>query len=198
MNANPSKRRSILPKVLIAIAAVIVLFVIVVATRPSEFRVSRSIIINAPPDAVFPHVNELRKWEAWNPWGKVDPNMKLTYDGPPAGVGSSYSWVGNSDVGEGKGTITESRSSELVRFRLDFYKPMAGTSDAEFTFKPHASGTEVTWTMSGKNNFIAKAVCMFMSMDRMVGGQFEKGLADMKAAAEAAAAQPAAARNPAP
>jgi hypothetical protein len=173
-------------KILIGLALVIVVFLIVVATRPSEFRVERSASISAPPAAIFPYVNELKKWEVWNPWGKIDPAMKLTYDGPPAGKGASYAWVGNREVGEGKLTIAESRPNELVRCQMEFYKPMAGTSEAQFTFQPEGNQTKVTWTMTGKNSFIAKAMCMFMNMDKMIGGQFEKGLADMKAAVEAA------------
>ena len=175
-----------LSKILIGLAVLILVFVIIVATRPSEYQVTRSATINAPAAAVFPHVNELKKWEAWNPWGKIDPNMKLTYDGPPSGVGASYAWVGNKDVGEGKATITESKPNEAVRFKLEFFKPMAGVSDTLFTFKPQGNQTVVTWDMSGKNNFIAKAFCMFMNMDKMIGGQFEKGLVDMKTAVEAA------------
>ena len=170
--------------ILIGLAVVIVIFVIVVATRPAEFRVARSIAIGVPPDAVFPHVNELKRWEAWNPWGKIDPNMKLTYDGPASGVSASYAWVGNNEVGEGRATITEIRANELVQLKLEFFKPMAGVSTAQFTFKPQGNQTEVTWAMTGKNNFIARAVCMFMNMDKMIGGQFEKGLADLKAMAE--------------
>lgn len=172
--------------ILIVFAAIIVAFLIVVALRPGEFRVARSITIAAAPEVVFPQVNELKKWEAWNPWGKIDPAMKFTYDGPPAGKGAAYSWIGNNDVGEGRMTITESRPNELIQFKLEFYKPMAGVSDAEFTFKPDGKQTVVTWAMTGKNNFIAKAFCLFMDMDKMVGGQFEKGLASLKAIAEAA------------
>ena len=175
-----------LSKILIGLAVLILVFVIIVATRSSEYRVTRSATVKAPAAAVFPHVNELKKWEAWNPWGKIDPNMKLTYDGPPSGVGASYAWVGNKDVGEGRATITESKPNEAVRFKLEFFKPMAGVSDTLFTFKPQGNQTVVTWDMSGKNNFIAKAFCMFMNMDKMIGGQFEKGLADMKTAVEAA------------
>jgi hypothetical protein len=166
------------------VAGIVVVFLIVVATRPAEFSVSRSAIISAPPTAIFPHVNELKKWEAWNPWGKIDPAMRLTYEGPPSGVGASYSWAGNREVGEGRGTITGSRAHELVQLKLEFFKPMAGVSTAEFTFKPQGNQTEVTWAMTGKNNFIAKAMCLFMNMDKMIGGQFEKGLAAMKAVAE--------------
>jgi hypothetical protein len=173
----------ILP-ILTGVAIVLAIFLIIVATRPSEYRVTRLVAISASPDVVFPHVNELKKWEAWNPWGKLDPNMKLTYDGSASGVGASYAWVGNREVGEGKATITESKQYEFVRFKLEFFKPMAGVSDTLFTFKPQGSQTEVTWAMTGRNNFIGKAFCLFMNMDKMIGGQFEKGLADMKAVVE--------------
>ncbi len=112
--------------------------------------------------------------------------MKQTYKGAAAGNGAIYSWVGNAKVGEGRMTLTESRPHELIRINLEFFKPMAGTSTAEFTFKPEGNQTAVTWSMVGKNNFIAKAMCMFMSMNKMVGGQFEKGLADLKSVAETA------------
>lgn len=177
--------KSKLIKILAVLAVVVVVFVIIVATRPAEYSVTRSLAINAPPEAIFPHVNEPRKWEAWNPWGKIDPNMKLTYDGPAGGVGASYAWVGNNEVGEGKMTVTESHPSDVIKFKLEFFKPMPGVCDTVFTFKPQGKQTEVTWTMSGRNNFVAKAFCLFMNMDKMIGGQFEKGLADLKKLAEA-------------
>ena len=173
-------------KILVVVAVLVVVFAIVVATRPAEFRVARSANILAPPAAVFPHVNELKKWEAWNPWGKIDPAMKESYEGPVAGVGAVYSWAGNKKVGEGRMTIIGSRPSELVQLKLEFFKPMAGICIAEFTFKPLDNQTAVTWTMTGTNNFIAKAMCLFMNMDKMVGGQFESGLAQMKSVVEAA------------
>jgi hypothetical protein len=173
--------------ILIAIPVIIVVFLIIVAMQPSSYRVARSLAITAPPDAVFPHVNELKKWEAWNPWGKIDPAMKVTYEGPPSGVGSSYAWVGNNKVGEGRMTITANRPSELVQFKLEFFKPMSGVSTAEFTFKPEGGQTLATWAMSGEKNFMAKAFHLFMNMDKMIGGQFEKGLADLKTVVEAAA-----------
>jgi hypothetical protein len=175
-----------LKKILIGLAVVVIVFLIVIALQPSEYRVTRSVTIAASPEAVFPHVNELKKWAAWNPWEKIDPNMKLAYEGPEAGVGASYSWVGNNEVGEGKMSITDSRPNESVKFKLEFFKPMAGTSDAEFTFKRQGDQTEVIWAMSGKNNFIGKAFCLFMNMDKMIGGQFEKGLAQMKSVVEQA------------
>ena len=173
--------------ILIAIPVIIVVFVIIVALQSSEFRVTRSVAIATTPDAVFPNVNELKKWAAWNPWEKIDPAMKLTYEGPASGVGASYSWVGNSKVGEGRMTITESRPYELIRFKLEFLKPFAATNTAEFTLKQEVHQTVVTWSMSGRKNFFSKAIGLVMSMDRMIGGQFEKGLADLKSVAEAAA-----------
>jgi uncharacterized protein YndB with AHSA1/START domain len=176
-----------LKKILIVVAVVIVVFVVIVALQPSTFRVARSATISAPPEAVFAQVNDFHKWEAWNPWGKIDPAMKQSYEGAPAGTGAVYSWAGNKEVGEGRMTITESRPSDLVRVKLEFFEPFAATSMAEFTFKPEGDQTAVTWSMSGENNFMAKAIHLFMDMDKMIGDQFEKGLADMKAAAEATA-----------
>jgi hypothetical protein len=173
-----------LTKILIALAVLIVIFVIVVATRPSDFRVSRSVTISAPPSAAFEQVNDLQKWKAWSPWEKMDPNMKQTYEGPQSGIGASSSWVGNNQVGEGRMTITESRPNELVRFKLDFIKPFAGTSTAEFTFKPEGNQTVVTWSMFGQNKFIGKALHMFIDCDKMIGGNFEQGLSGMKSLAE--------------
>jgi hypothetical protein len=170
-------------KILIAIAVIVVVFVIIVALQPSDFRVARSA---APAPAVFAQVNDFHKWEAWSPWAKLDPAAKNSFEGPPAGIGAIFRWAGNHEVGEGSMTIIESRPSELVRIKLEFLKPFAGTNTAEFNFKPEGNQTAVTWIMEGRNNFIAKAFCLFMSMDKMVGGQFEKGLASMKSVVEAA------------
>jgi hypothetical protein len=178
-----------LKKILIALVAIVVVFVGLVAMQPSDFRVARTASMSAPASAVFAQVNDLHKWEAWSPWAKLDPAAKNTFEGPPAGTGATFSWAGNNQVGEGRMTITESRPDELIRFNLEFFKPMAGTSTAEFTFKPEGDQTAVTWSMVGKNNFIAKAMCLFMNMDKMVGGQFEKGLAAMKSIVEAAPKQ---------
>ena len=186
-SANASRRkRSMLMTILIVLALCVAGFVVVVAMRPGEFRVARSTTMAAPPETVFAQVIDFHQWEAWNPWGKIDPTMKTTYDGEPSGVGAGYTWVGNSQVGEGRMTIVESKPHELIRIQLDFEKPMKGTSVAEFTFTPQGGNTEVTWSMHGENNFIAKAVGLFMNMDTMIGGNFEQGLADLKAVVEAA------------
>jgi len=173
-----------LKKILIAVAVIIVLFLIVVATRPATYAVTRSTTIAAPAAVVFAQVNDFHKWEAWSPWAKLDPEMKVTFAGPDAGVGAVYSWVGNKEVGEGRMTLLTSTPNELIDIKLEFLKPMASTCDTVFSFKPEGEATSVTWTMSGTNNFIGKAFCMFMNMDKMVGGDFEKGLAQMKSVAE--------------
>jgi hypothetical protein len=174
-----------LKKILIGLVVVILVFCVIVATRPSDFRVERSAVVAAPAPVVFAQVNDLHNWNAWSPWAKLDPTAKQTFEGPRAGTGAALAWAGNKNVGEGRMAITESRPSEFIRFRLEFIKPFAGTNTAEFTFKPQGDQTAVTWTMSGHQNFIAKAICMFMDMDKMVGGQFERGLAQMKSVAEA-------------
>lgn len=170
--------------ILIGLVVLAVGFLIVVAFQPSEFRIARSAAMTAPPATVFAQVNDFHNW-AWNPWGKIDPAMKQTYEGAPAGIGAIYTWTGNNQVGSGRMTIVESRPGEFVRIKMEFQKPMKATHTAEFAFKPQGAGTEVTWSMYGKNNFMAKAMCLFMDMDKMVGGMFEKGLADMKKTAEA-------------
>ena len=172
--------------ILIGLGVIVVAIIAVVALQPAEFRVARSATMSAPSPVIFAQVNELKKWEAWNPWQKIDPAMKLTFAGPPAGPGASYSWVGNNEVGEGRLTITESQPTDMVRIKLEFMKPFAATNTATFTFKPEGNQTAVTWSMEGKNNFFAKAINLCFNMDKMVGGQFEKGLADMKAVVEAA------------
>jgi uncharacterized protein YndB with AHSA1/START domain len=175
-----------LKKILLGLVAVLVVLAAVIAMQPADFAITRSTTIDAPPATVFGQVNDFHKWEAWSPWAKMDPEMKTTYEGPAAGTGAMYSWVGNSKVGEGKMTIVESRPDELVKIRLEFLKPFAATNDTEFAFKPDGTGTHVTWTMSGKNGFVSKAFSLCMDMDKMVGGDFEKGLAQMKSASEAA------------
>ena len=175
-----------LMKIFMPLAGLLVVLVAIVVTRPSEYRVARTATISAPAPAVFAQVNDFRKWEAWNPWAKLDPAMKQAYEGAPAGTGASYTWAGNHEVGAGRMTITDNRPSELIRIRLDFLKPFAATSTAEFTFKPEGNQTVVTWSMTGQKNFMAKAVHLVMNMDKMIGGNFEKGLAEMKAVVEAA------------
>ena len=178
-----------LKKILLALALLGAVFLVVVALQPANFRVTRSATMAAPAAAVFAQVNDLHQWDAWSPWAKLDPAMKQTHEGAPAGPGAIYSWAGNKEVGEGRMTITESRPDELVRLRLEFLKPFAAVNTTEFNFKPEGKQTAVTWSMSGTNNFMAKAFCLFMNMDKMVGGDFAKGLAQMKSVVEEKAKQ---------
>jgi hypothetical protein len=173
--------------ILLGIVAVIVLLVLVVATRPAQFRIERSITMAAPPATAFAQVNDLRAWAAWSPWEKLDPELKRTYAGAPAGAGATYAWAGNKKVGEGRMTIEESARPAKIAIKLEFIKPWTATNMTTFIFTPVAEGTRVTWSMDGHNNFTAKAASLFMNMDKLVGGDFEKGLAAMKAVAEGAA-----------
>jgi hypothetical protein len=173
--------------ILIAIPTLIVVFLLIVAVQPSSYRVARSLAIAAPPDALFPQVNDLKRWAAWNPWGKADPHMKLIYSDQTVGVGAGYSWSGNNEVGEGRATITESRPGAVVKYQMEFFKPMAGTSVMEFAFQPQGHQTVVTVTITGEKNFLAKAFCLFMSMDKMIGSKFEQALAELKVIAESPA-----------
>jgi len=173
-------------KILVAVAVIVVVLVVVIATRPTEFRVERTATIAAPAPVVFAHVNDFHQWEAWSPYAKRDPAMKKSFEGAPAGVGAIYTWSGNHEVGEGRTTITESRPSELIRIKLEFVRPFAGTSTAEFAFKAEGERTAVTWSLDGRNSFIAKAMGLVMNMDRMIGDDFEKGLAQLRSIAEAA------------
>lgn len=168
----------------IVVTILVVGFFVAVAMQPNQFRITRSIIIAAPSSEVFIYVNNLHNWNAWSPWAKMDPNSKIEYAGPAEGLGASFKWEGNDQVGVGIMTIAETRVNEYVRFRLDFLKPFVATNTAEFTFKPQGNETEVSWSMSGKSNFMSKAMSLIMNCDKMVGGQFEKGLADLKALVE--------------
>ena len=184
MNTPNLRKRRMWPIILISLAVIIVVFLIIVALQPDEYHVSRSGTIPAAPAVVFEQINDFHNWQPWSPWAWKDPNAKNTFEGPPSGKGAIFRWAGNANVGEGSMTITESRPAELIRLRLDFLKPMAGTADTEFTFTPQAEGTLVNWTITGKKNFISKAVCMVMSMDKMIGGDFEAGLANLRSVLE--------------
>jgi len=176
-----------LKKILLGLAVVVAAILVIAAFQPSTYRVERSITIATPPSVPFAQVNEFAKWQPWSPWEKMDPAMKRTFSGPATGVGAVYAWEGNSEVGSGRMTILESRPAELIRIKLEFFKPMEGVSEAVFAFKPEADRTAVTWSMTGANNYVGKLFCMFMNMDKMIGGDFEKGLASLKAVSESSA-----------
>jgi hypothetical protein len=173
-------------KILIGLAALILIFVGVVAMQPSDFRVERTTKIAAPQADLFAQVNDFHKWENWSPWAKLDPAAKVGFEGPDSGQGAIMTWAGNDKVGEGKLTIVESRPSDLVKIKVDFVKPFAGTSTSQFAFKPEGDQTGVTWTMSAHHNFMEKAFCLVMNGQKMMGDDMEKGLAQMKSVAESA------------
>ena len=175
-----------LKKILIGLVVVVALFAIVVALQPSEYRVARSTTVSAPAPEVFAQVNDFRNWEGWSPWAKLDPAAKSTFGGPPSGQGAIFTWSGNDKIGEGRMTLTESHPTDLVKVKVEFVKPFEGTNTTEFTFKPQGDQTAVTWSMAGHNNFVAKALCLFMNMDRMIGRDMENGLAQLKSVVEAA------------
>ena len=171
--------------ILILVAIAVIIFVIAATMQPTDFHISRTDKINAPASAVFAHVNDLHQWDAWSPWAKLDPNAKNSFEGSAAGVGAVMRWAGNNKVGQGSMTILESRPDEFIRFKLEFLKPMAATNTAEFSFTSEDDQTTVTWCMYGKNNFMGKAMGLIMNCDKMVGGQFEQGLAALKTVVEA-------------
>jgi uncharacterized protein YndB with AHSA1/START domain len=168
-------------KILIGLGVVVVAAVVIAAFQPSDFKVERSLVINAAPEAIFPYVNSPKLFDTWNPFAKEDPNIKMSYAGPESGEGAQSSWVGNSHVGEGAMEIVQVVPNQDVRVRLDFKKPMEGSNMAHYSLVPEAGGTKVTWEMTGKNNIVGRIFCTLMGgMDKMVGGQFEKGLNSLK------------------
>jgi hypothetical protein len=174
-------------KVAIGVGAVVVVFVVVVVTRPSEFRVERSTGISAPPEVVFDLINDFHAWSGWSPWEKLDPEMKRTFSGAESGVGATYAWTGNDQVGSGEMTITESQSPSAVGIALRFKEPWEAENATRFEIVPKGGQVKVSWEMKGQSDFVGKAMGMFMDMDALVGRDFEKGLASMKALAEAKA-----------
>lgn len=155
-----------------------------VAMQPAAFRITRSALMAASPAVIFAQVNDFHQWGAWSPWAKLDLAAKISFEGTAAGVGAGFRWDGNKKVGTGMMTILDSRPSELIRIRLEFMKPFVATNAAEFTFVPEGDQTRVTWSMIGNNNFIAKAMNLVMNCDKMVGGMYEQGLANMKGIVE--------------
>ena len=176
--------KKILIGVPVVLLLVVALFASVVAMQPDEFKITRSATMGAPPEKVFEQVNDFHKWNGWSPWLALDPEAKNTFAGPTEGKGAKFAWNGNDKVGEGHMTILDSQPNELVSIDLVFVRPMEDQALTEFTFQPVGDQTNITWTMSGKHNFMSKAMCMFMNMDKMLGGDFEKGLAKMKQVVE--------------
>ncbi len=170
--------------IVIALVVLIVGLLVFAATKPDTFRVERTASIKAQPKKIFPLITNLHKWGDWSPWEKMDPAMKRTFSGPEAGIGSAYAWEGNNKVGKGRMEIMEVSPSFRVVIKLDFEKPLEGHSIAEFTLQPQGDVTNVTWAMYGSNSYLAKVMSIFFGMDKMIGKDFETGLANLKILAE--------------
>ena len=169
----------------IAMVVILVLAVLAyAASRPDEFRIERRARINATPDKIFPLLNDFKRWSVWSPWEKLDPNLTRRYSGAENGQGAIYEWEGNKKVGKGRMEIRKVVPASSVVITLDFMEPWAAHNTAEFTLAPASSATDVTWTMHGPNLFMTKLMGVFMSMDKMIGKDFERGLANLKQAAE--------------
>lgn len=170
----------------VAIAIVLLIALgLAIATRPGTFRVSRSVTIAAPADIPFGYVNDFHRWTRWSPWEKVDPNLQRSYAGSESGVGAAYHWNGNSKAGQGSMVITESIPAQRIAIDLAFEKPFKARNVTEFTFAQAPGGVDVTWVMSGTNTTMGKAMSLVMNMDKMIGGSFDEGLGNLKAACEA-------------
>lgn len=178
-----------LKKALVVVVGLIAVLLVVAATRPSHFHIERSASVAAAPEVVFPLINDFHAWALWSPYEKLDPAMTREYSGPPAGTGAGYAWSGNDDVGAGSMRITESQSPALVKIALEFVKPFQASNVATFHVQPERSGSRVTWGMDGANAFGMKVASLFMDMDQMIGKDFEVGLANLGALAQARAAQ---------
>jgi hypothetical protein len=175
-------------KVIAVIAVVVVvaiaLVLVLAATKPDTFQVQRAASIKAPPEKIFALINDLRGWGAWSPWEKKDPAMKRTFSGAQYGKGAVYAWDGDKNVGQGRMEITDTSAPSKIVIKLDFIRPFEGHNIAEFKMEPNGGSTNVIWTMNGPVPFLGKIIHVFLNMDKMVGGDFEEGLRNLKSLAE--------------
>lgn len=172
-------------KVLIALAVIVVALLGFATTKPDTFRIERSVSIKAVPETIFAHLNDFRSWGDWSPWEKLDPALQRNYSGAAIGTGAVYEWKGNSDVGAGRMEILESSPASKLNIKLDFIEPFEGHNTAEFTLTPEGEATKITWAMHGPNQFLGKVMSIFVNMDKMLGKDFETGLANLKTISEA-------------
>jgi len=167
-------------KILIALVIAVALVAVVISMQPASYRVVRTTTIAATPAAIYARISDFHNWDAWSPWAKLDPHMKQTFEGAPSGTGARYLWAGNSAAGEGSMAISEAVVNERVVIQLAFLKPFPSASKITFSLRPEGSGTSVEWAMDGDSTFASKAIQLFSSMDKMVGPDFERGLAQLK------------------
>lgn len=172
-------------KIILIVVAVLVGGLLAYAfLQPDSFRIERTAILKAPPEKIYAQINDFKAWTAWSPWEKIDPALKRSYSGPASGKGAAYAWEGNKDVGSGRMEITESVPGSKITIKLDFLKPFEAHNTAEFTFTPNGDTTTVTWAMFGPSPFLSKLIGLVFNMDKMVGGMFAQGLANLKGVAE--------------
>jgi len=171
-------------KITIAAVVLIAALLVFAATRPDTFRVQRAASIKAPPEKVFALLNDFQRWEAWSPWEKKDPAMRRTFSVVTSGKGAQYAWEGNKEVGQGRMEIAESVPPSKVAIKLDFVKPFEAHNAVEFTLEPKGEATNVTWAMQGDTPLSREDRPRVPDMDKMVGKDFEAGLANLKTLAE--------------
>lgn len=171
--------------IVILFAGLIAGILVAASFQPDTFQVERSASINAPASVIFPYINDLKKWSSWSPYEKIDPAMKRTFSGADSGTGAIYEWDGNNDVGAGRMEIVAETPPSQIGIQLDFLRPMEGRNRVEFTLKETGGATQVTWSIQGPMAFLSKIMCLFFDMDKMIGGDYEAGLADLKKVSEA-------------
>lgn len=173
-----------LRKIAIAIVVLVAALLVYAATKPGTFRIERTATIKASPEKIYPYMSDFHKGDLWSPYEKKDPTMKRTFSGAPSGKGAVYEFEGNKNVGKGRLEIIEAVPPAKVVLTLDMIKPMQGHNIVEYSIKPNGSSTDVTWSMLGTNTYVGKIVCIFINVDKMVGTDFEAGLANLKTLVE--------------
>lgn len=169
-------------KILGALGLILLVFMVIAALKPNEYLIKRDVMINAKPEAIFPYLVSTRKADLWMPWSEQDPHVRTTYSGPDEGTGSTSSWESTGQMGTGQAEVVSVIPNQSVKTKITYTKPMEMSQDSEFILTEQGDSTQVTWTVSGKQPFIARLMCtlMFMNMDKYVGGMFEKGLNKLK------------------
>lgn len=167
-------------KIVIVVAVLIGLLFMYAAIQPSEYKISRRLLIHAQPEVLFSYINNSKKMNEWMPWAEEDPQVQMSYSGPDEGIGSISSWDSAGTMGTGKSTIIESIANSSTKTRIDYFKPMEMIQMSDMLLTPQAEGTMVSWAVTGQNGFMNRVFCVFMNMDKYIGGKFEKGLSKLK------------------
>lgn len=174
-------------KIILGVAAVVALILIYAAFSPAEYSIQREVVINAPAEKIFPYLNNQKLAEQWGPWLETDPSAKMTYSGPDEGVGAIASWTGGQQLGTGSATIVDSIPNQKVTIKLAYTEPFQMEQLSDYIAEAAGEQTKVIWKVTGQNNFIGRVMCIFVSMDKMVGGMFEEGLNKLKTVIEGGA-----------